>query len=49
LLNMFEEIYSEGFAKEQYRVLYHVADSVESCMEYFKNYQPPQLPDKWFL
>ncbi len=49
LLAMFEHIYSEGFAKEQYRVLYHVSESVDDALEYLKSYQPPNLPDKWFI
>jgi len=49
LLEMFEHIYSEGFAKEQYRVLYHVSDSVNDALEYLQNYQPPNLPEKWFI
>lgn len=49
LLNMFEHIYAEGFAKEQYRVLYHVADSITDAVEYLQNYTPQQLPDKWFV
>lgn len=49
LLQMFEHIYSEGFAKEQYRVLYHVTSSVSEAFSYLKEYQPPQLPDKWFI
>ncbi|MBL4660364.1 MAG: TIGR00730 family Rossman fold protein [Alcanivoracaceae bacterium] len=49
LFEMFEHIYTENFAKEQYRVLYHVSDSVEDVMDYLASYQPPQLPDKWFI
>lgn len=49
LLDMFEHIYAEGFAKEQYRVLYHVSESVEDALKYLKNYQPHKLPDKWFV
>lgn len=49
LLDMFETIYAEQFAKEQYRVLYHVSDTVADCISYLHNYQPPDLPDKWFL
>lgn len=49
LFEMFEHIYEEQFAKEQYRILYHISDSVEDCMNYINTYQPPQLPDKWFV
>jgi len=49
LLEMFGHIYAEGFAKEQYRVLYHVCESAQEAVDYLKNYQPPDLPDKWFV
>jgi uncharacterized protein (TIGR00730 family) len=49
LIEMFEHVYEEQFAKEQYRVLYHISESVEDCMKYLESYQPPQLPDKWFV
>ncbi|MCF6300508.1 MAG: TIGR00730 family Rossman fold protein [Proteobacteria bacterium] len=49
LFEMFEHIYSENFAKEQYRILYHIADSVEDAIKYLKNYQEPNLPAKWFI
>jgi uncharacterized protein (TIGR00730 family) len=49
LLEMFEHIYAEQFAKEQYRVLYHVCSSADEAIDYLKNYQPPVLPKKWFV
>ena len=49
LLEMFEHIYAEQFAKEQYRVLYQVCDTAEETLDYLKTYQPPNLPDKWFV
>jgi hypothetical protein len=49
LLEMFEHIYAEGFAKEQYRVLYYVCDSAQQAVDYLNTYQPPNLPDKWFV
>jgi len=49
LLEMFEHIYSEGFAKEQYRVIYHVSETVADTMAYLKSYKAPKLPDKWFV
>ncbi len=49
LLEMFEHIYAEKFAKEQYRVLYHVCETAEETIGYLENYQPPNLPDKWFI
>lgn len=49
LLEMFEHIYSENFAKSQYRSLYHICDSVSDAISYLSSYQPPDLPDKWFV
>ena len=49
LFEMFEHIYAENFAKAEYRQLYHISDTPESAIEYLKQYQPPQLPDKWFV
>ncbi len=49
LFEMFEHIYKENFAKEQYKVLYHISQSVEDTIHYLKSYQPHTLPDKWFV
>ncbi len=49
LLAMFETIYTEQFAKDAYRCLYHVAASVDDLLQYLHNYRPPQLPAKWFI
>lgn len=49
LLQMFEHVYSENFAKDEYRILYYVSQSVEDVMSYLGSYQPPDLPDKWFV
>lgn len=49
LLEMFEHIYAEKFAKEQYRVLYHVCETAQGAIDYLEEYQPPDLPDKWFV
>jgi uncharacterized protein (TIGR00730 family) len=49
LFEMFEHIYAEKFAKKQYRILYHISESVEDAITFLKNYQPPDLPDKWFI
>ena len=49
LLDMFEHIYAENFAKAEYRQLYHICDSPEQAMLYLADYQPPDLPDKWFV
>ena len=49
LLEMFEHIYAEKFAKEQYRVLYHVSDTVDDAISYLADYEAPDLPAKWFI
>jgi len=49
LFEMFEHVYEEKFAKEQYKILYHISDSVEETMHYLKTYQAPDLPEKWFV
>ena len=49
LFEMFEHIYGENFAKTEYRQLYEICDEPEAAAEYLIQYQPPQLPDKWFI
>lgn len=49
LLEMFEHIYAEKFAKDQYRVLYHVCATADEAIEYLNSYHPPNLPAKWFI
>lgn len=49
LFAMFEHIYAENFAKAEYRQLYHICDSPEQAIAYLANYQPPDLPAKWFV
>ena len=49
LFEMFEHIYAENFAKTEYRQLYHISQSPEDVIAYLASYQPPKLPDKWFI
>lgn len=49
IFEMFEHIYAENFAKAEYRQLYHICDTPEAAIEYLESYQPPDLPDKWFI
>lgn len=49
LFDMFEHVYAEGFAKKEYRVLYHISESVDDALDYLRHYQEPNLPDKWFV
>ncbi|MEA2041512.1 MAG: TIGR00730 family Rossman fold protein [Bacteroidota bacterium] len=49
LIDFFEEMYSQSFAKTVYRKLYITVNSAEEAMEYIKNYKPPVLENKWFV
>ncbi len=49
LFAMFEHIYAENFAKEEYRQLYQVCDTAEQAIDYLTGYKPPSLPAKWFV
>jgi cytokinin riboside 5'-monophosphate phosphoribohydrolase len=48
LINQFELMYKEKVAKVEYRALYHVTNSVNDAFKYLTNYQPVELPNKWF-
>jgi len=49
LFRQFERSYEEMFAKEVYRKLYFVAQSVDEAMEYLLNYKEVELDSKWFI
>ena len=48
LVDLFEHMYREQFAKSDYRQLYHIAADVESAFIHIGYYQPVQLQRKWF-
>ncbi len=48
LFKQFETSYSEMFAKEAYRKLFHIAQTPEGTMEYLAKYKPAELDSKWF-
>lgn len=48
LKELFNHIYSEKFAKEDYKKLYCFADSINDAMEYINKYKPVELADKWY-
>lgn len=48
LLQLFETLYAEKFAKEEYRELYYIASNVGEVLPYLQSYQPKRLKDKWF-
>ena len=48
LLSFFEQVYIEKFAKEDYRMLYHIADNSFSAIDYISKYEPNvDVIDKW--
>jgi cytokinin riboside 5'-monophosphate phosphoribohydrolase len=48
LINMFERIYRDKFAKTMHRKLYHVAGEPGEAIEYINRYTPVPFPKKWF-
>jgi cytokinin riboside 5'-monophosphate phosphoribohydrolase len=49
LFTQFEKSYSEHFAKENYRKLYHISNSPEETIDFIVNYQYEDLGPKWFI
>ncbi len=47
LIEMFERIYDQRFAKPVYRTHYHVADTPEAAVDYLLAYKPGEAVDKW--
>lgn len=48
LLEVFSQLYTEKFAKSDYKDYFYVADSVQDALSYLKNYSPPDFRDKWY-
>jgi len=48
LLAHWEELYRQRFAKEDYRALYHVAQTPLEALEHIEGYTEPDLPTKWY-
>ena len=48
LLEVFERMYQERFAKPDYRQLYHFVADASGALDYIKTYQPVPLVNKWF-
>jgi len=48
LLKQFEVFFTERFAKEAYRNLYHVAGNAGDAMNYIDSYIPMEPVTKWF-
>lgn len=47
MFKMFETLYSNGFAKEEMKSLYCIANNIEDMFEYIKNYVPEEIVLKW--
>ncbi|MEQ8191463.1 MAG: TIGR00730 family Rossman fold protein [Candidatus Eremiobacterota bacterium] len=48
LIDFFEHMYRENFAKSDYRKLYSVIPDPVSAISYIENYVPVTLQSKWF-
>ncbi len=48
LRDLFEHLFATKFAKERYRELYYLADSVSDLFAYLDNYEPPEAGSKFF-
>jgi uncharacterized protein (TIGR00730 family) len=49
LFIQFEKSFSENFAKENYRNLYHIATIPEEAITYISDYKFEELGQKWFI
>ncbi|MBN1986905.1 MAG: TIGR00730 family Rossman fold protein [Prolixibacteraceae bacterium] len=49
LFKQFEVSYTEMFAKEIYRELFHIAGNAGEVLNYLLNYTPVELDRKWFV
>ncbi|MHA2170280.1 MAG: LOG family protein [Candidatus Kariarchaeaceae archaeon] len=48
LVNLFEQLYQDKFAKESYRDLYFFASTPETAIEYINSYKATDFTQKWF-
>ena len=48
LRELFDHIYTEKFAKEDYKKLYCFTDNIKTVFDYIDQYKPVKLKDKWF-
>lgn len=49
LSDFFEELYSQKFAKQDFRKLYYITDSIEDTFRYIENYKEENSVKKWFV
>lgn len=48
LLTVFDHLYDQRFARLEYAGLYHVAPDATSLFRHLDDYEPADLPAKWF-
>jgi len=48
LLQFYEKMYEQKFAKQEFRKLYHVAPTINDAVDYIVNYKEETLPIKWY-
>lgn len=48
LINTFELMFTQQFAKPEYRELYHLAPDATDALAYIQSYQPSERLVKWF-
>ncbi|MCP5053444.1 MAG: TIGR00730 family Rossman fold protein, partial [bacterium] len=48
LIDLFEQIYREKFAKPMHRQLYFIAADANEAVDYVRDYTPLEMPKKWF-
>ncbi len=49
LAAMFEHMMRQRFAKPVYRQMYEFLPEIAPALDYLENYQPVQLPSKWYV
>ncbi len=47
LVQFFEHMYEERFAKSDYKRLYYITDDLDEVISYIKAYRPEGMPSKW--
>lgn len=47
LLNQFDHIIGQNFAKAESNLLYYVSDDVAKALDFIDNYIPPVIKEKW--
>lgn len=48
LLDLFEQLYEQSFARPELRDSYHVVSDASGALDYVEAYQPGKTPEKWF-